>query len=95
MLDRLKSSSNPQIAAQARELLNQAGIQRKYGSVADGTAREWFQPATTHPMDHISTEAIGYAVTWFGQTLQYCEIPRKGVLVWRPDLFSTEEPVPR
>jgi hypothetical protein len=40
-----------------------------YGSIADGTAREWFQPVTTHPGDHISTAAIGDAVSWFEQTL--------------------------
>ncbi|HTX92320.1 MAG TPA: alpha/beta fold hydrolase [Anaerolineales bacterium] len=40
-----------------------------YGSIADGTAREWFQPVTTHPGDHLSTVAIGYAISWFQQTL--------------------------
>jgi len=40
-----------------------------YGSIADGTAREWFQPVTTHPGDHLSTTAIGYAISWFQQTL--------------------------
>ena len=42
---------------------------RLYGSVADGTARELWTPATTHPQDHISPEAIGHALDWFGQTL--------------------------
>ena len=42
---------------------------RIYGSVADGTARELWTPATTHPQDHISPEAIGHALDWFGQTL--------------------------
>jgi pimeloyl-ACP methyl ester carboxylesterase len=41
-----------------------------YGSIADGTARIWYQPTTTHPGDHISTTAIGDAVGWFQQTLQ-------------------------
>jgi hypothetical protein len=40
-----------------------------YGSIADGTARVWYQPTTTHPGDHLSTEAIGYAISWFQQTL--------------------------
>jgi len=40
-----------------------------YGSIADGTARIWYQPVTTHPGDHISTVAIGYAVDWFQKTL--------------------------
>ncbi|HET7893068.1 MAG TPA: hypothetical protein VFL34_16190 [Candidatus Sulfotelmatobacter sp.] len=31
LLDRLKASSNPQIAARARDLLEQAGTERKYG----------------------------------------------------------------
>jgi pimeloyl-ACP methyl ester carboxylesterase len=40
-----------------------------YGSVADGTARLLRQPGTTHPGDHISTEAIGDATDWFAATL--------------------------
>lgn len=40
-----------------------------YGSIADGTAREYYQPTTTHPQDHISPEAIGYAMDWMQQTL--------------------------
>lgn len=42
---------------------------RLYGSIASGTARELYTPATTHPGDHISPEAIGDAVKWFGKTL--------------------------
>ncbi len=41
-----------------------------YGSIADGTARVLYQPATTHPGDHISTAAIGNAISWFQQTLK-------------------------
>ncbi len=41
-----------------------------YGSIADGTARIFYQPRTTHPGDHISTAAIGDAIDWFQQTLQ-------------------------
>lgn len=37
LLDRLKSSGNPQIAAQARELLSQAGTERKYGIAMNST----------------------------------------------------------
>jgi pimeloyl-ACP methyl ester carboxylesterase len=40
-----------------------------YGSVADGTARRLTQPRTTHPGDHLSSEAIGDVVTWFALTL--------------------------
>ncbi len=40
-----------------------------YGSIADGTARYWYQPNTNHPGDTFSTEAIGDAVDWFQKTL--------------------------
>lgn len=42
---------------------------RLYGSIADGTARQLFQPATNHPGDHLSRVAIGHAVEWFQNTL--------------------------
>jgi pimeloyl-ACP methyl ester carboxylesterase len=45
-------------------------VGKLYGSVADGTARKLYQPAVTHPGDHISTEAIGDAVEWFQLTLK-------------------------
>ena len=41
-----------------------------YGAIADGTARVLYTPAITHPWDHISKEAIGDSLAWFGQTLQ-------------------------
>lgn len=41
-----------------------------YGSVQDGTARKLYMPVMTHPWDHESTEAIGYAVEWMQTTLQ-------------------------
>ncbi|WP_404374191.1 alpha/beta hydrolase family protein [Sphingomonas sp. MMS24-J45] len=40
-----------------------------YGSIAAGTARVLYQPATTHPGVHISTVAIGHATDWFARTL--------------------------
>ena len=40
-----------------------------YGSIEEGNARILYQPATTHPGDHLSNEAIGYAVDWFQKTL--------------------------
>ncbi len=43
---------------------------RVYGSIADGTGRWLAVPNTTHPGDHISTEAIGDAVTWMSMTLE-------------------------
>ncbi len=41
-----------------------------YGSIADGTARKLYRPYVTHPGDHISTVAIGDAISWFQETLQ-------------------------
>lgn len=40
-----------------------------YGDIDKGTARALYQPAVTHPGDHISPTAIGHAVDWFAQTL--------------------------
>lgn len=44
--------------------------ERIYGDPAAGTARALFTPATTHPGDHISPEAIGYSLDWFARTLE-------------------------
>jgi pimeloyl-ACP methyl ester carboxylesterase len=41
-----------------------------YGDVAQGTARVLYTPDMTHPAEHISHEAIGYSLDWFGKTLQ-------------------------
>jgi pimeloyl-ACP methyl ester carboxylesterase len=43
--------------------------QQVYGSIEDGTARVLYTPATTHPGDHISHEAIGDSIEWFQKTL--------------------------
>jgi pimeloyl-ACP methyl ester carboxylesterase len=43
---------------------------RLYGDIGLGTARILHQPATTHPGDHISREAIGRAADWFARTLE-------------------------
>jgi pimeloyl-ACP methyl ester carboxylesterase len=40
-----------------------------YGSIESGTARVLYQPVTTHPGDHLSPTAIGYAIDWFQKTL--------------------------
>jgi pimeloyl-ACP methyl ester carboxylesterase/uncharacterized membrane protein len=40
-----------------------------YGDTAAGTARALYQPAVTHPGDHISPVAIGHAIDWFAETL--------------------------
>lgn len=42
---------------------------RTYGGIAAGTARRLYTPATTHPGDHISTEAVGDSLDWFSRTL--------------------------
>ncbi len=42
---------------------------RLYGDLAAGTGRRLYQPTTTHPGDHISTEAVGDSLDWFAQTL--------------------------
>jgi len=44
-------------------------IETMYGSMDEGTARVLYQPNTTHPGEHFSTEAIGRAIDWFGKTL--------------------------
>jgi hypothetical protein len=40
-----------------------------YGSVENGTARILYTPPVTHPMDHLSPEAIGNSIEWFQRTL--------------------------
>ena len=44
-------------------------LQRIYGSIDAGNARVLYMPATTHPGDHISPEAIGDSIEWFQKTL--------------------------
>ncbi|QOZ27040.1 alpha/beta hydrolase [Bradyrhizobium sp. CCBAU 51753] len=41
-----------------------------YGDPAAGTARVLYTPAMTHPAEHISPEAIGFALDWFATTLK-------------------------
>jgi pimeloyl-ACP methyl ester carboxylesterase len=45
-------------------------VGKLYGSIADGTARKFYQPRATHPGVHISTAGIGDAIDWFQATLQ-------------------------
>jgi len=40
-----------------------------YGDDDDGTARVLYVPRVTHPAEHLSTAAIGFAVGWFQRTL--------------------------
>ena len=58
LLDRLKSSANPQIAAQASELLAQAGAERKYGVAATSAGRGQSKyEAQQSPFDVLEQEA--------------------------------------
>jgi pimeloyl-ACP methyl ester carboxylesterase len=41
-----------------------------YGDIAQGTARALYAPPITHPDEHISRQAIGFSLDWFGKTLQ-------------------------
>ena len=41
-----------------------------YGTAENGTARVLYVPAVTHPMDHISPQAIGRSLDWFQQNLK-------------------------
>ena len=53
-----------------------------YGSIEDGTARVLFQPNTTHPGDHLSCSAIGYAISWFQKTLGQENTLPAGNQIW-------------
>jgi pimeloyl-ACP methyl ester carboxylesterase len=60
-----------------------------YGDVDKGTARVLYTPAITHPAEHISHEAIGYAIAWFQQTLQGgTPLPRENQ-IWQRKEFAT------
>ena len=58
LLDRLKGSGDPRIAAQARELIEQAGTERKYGIpvAANGNAQPKFAPQKS-PFDVLEEDA--------------------------------------
>jgi tetratricopeptide (TPR) repeat protein len=57
LLDRLKASGNPQIAAHARELIDEAAAQRKYGiSMGANTAQPTYAPQKT-PFDVLDEDA--------------------------------------
>ncbi len=45
-------------------------VGKVYGDPAAGTARVLYAPYATHPGDHISPEAVGYALDWFARTLK-------------------------
>lgn len=64
----LNAGSGPKLEAQFATT-SPVEPNKLYGSIADGTARYWYQPNTNHPGDTFSTEAIGDAVDWFQKTL--------------------------
>ncbi|HWZ46380.1 MAG TPA: alpha/beta fold hydrolase [Candidatus Saccharimonadales bacterium] len=53
-----------------------------YGKVEEGTARVLYTPAVTHPMDHISPEAIGYSLDWFQRNLKGGRPLPSGNQIW-------------
>lgn len=64
-----------QMANESKKLLKLFGVAdpvepgKLYGAIESGTARVLYVPAITHPMDHISPEAIGYSLDWFQRNL--------------------------
>lgn len=62
---------------------------RVYGSIPAGTARVLYQPRTNHPGDHLSSEAIGYAVEWFGMTLEGGSDLPASDQIWKWKEFGT------
>lgn len=58
LLDRLKGSDNPQIASQARDLISQAGAERKYGIALNstGAVQSKLEPQKT-PFDVLDEDA--------------------------------------
>ncbi len=60
-----------------------------YGSISSGTARLLRQPGTTHPGDHISTEAIGSATDWFAATLSGGQPKPASDQIWYWKEFGT------
>lgn len=55
---------------------------RLYGSIERGDARILYTPVTTHPGDHISTEAIGASLGWFQRTLRGGTPRAPGDQIW-------------
>ena len=62
LLDRLKNSSNPQIAALAKDRMNEVGSQRKYGMVGANPAQPKFELQKS-PFDVLEQDAAKRAVT--------------------------------
>ncbi len=66
LLDRLKTSSNPQIAAIARERLGQLSTEQKYGAVATGSPQKL--PAQSSPFDVLEQDAARRAAAQAAQS---------------------------
>lgn len=58
-------------------------VGRLYGAIEKGDARMLYTPVTTHPGDHISREAIGDAVQWFGRTLKGGKPASDSLWLWK------------
>jgi pimeloyl-ACP methyl ester carboxylesterase len=60
-----------------------------YGDLAQGTARVLATPATTHPDEHISRQAIGYSLDWFARTLKGGTLRPSNDQIWFRKEFGT------
>lgn len=60
-----------------------------YGSIDAGTARWLAIPATTHPGDHLSHEAIADTLDWLGQTLSGGLVRSSVEQIWLWKEFGT------
>ncbi|GAB1261101.1 alpha/beta hydrolase family protein [Aurantivibrio plasticivorans] len=81
----------PQDMAKSEDLKTLFGTEetveteKLYGDISQGTARKLYQPATTHPGDHISPEAILNAVEWLDLTLDNASgiAPDSHTFLWK------------
>jgi pimeloyl-ACP methyl ester carboxylesterase len=53
-----------------------------YGAAETGAARVLYTPAITHPMDHISPQAISYSLDWFQRNLNGGAPQPAGNQIW-------------
>jgi pimeloyl-ACP methyl ester carboxylesterase len=60
-----------------------------YGSIEQGTARVLFDPPGTHPWNHLSKTAIGYAIDWFQRTLKGGTPRPANEQIWQWKEFGT------
>lgn len=62
---------------------------RLYGVIADGTARQLYQPAQTHPANHITRSGIAAAVDWVQRTSRAPNPIPADQQVWQWKEFGT------